>query len=411
MDVRVNKGDSIWKIAKARKPEGVSTAEFVQQILDANDLEDPDKIKPGQVLSVPGDEPPTPRPRPIEIGPGTAETGTVKGAEAEGVIAVQPATAEEMLAIASTKEAIQRKATLESLGLELQSRFGDVNVTQNAGPPLPEAQGERFHPVAAQEQELSVGQEVLGAAGIAPSKDQSRLPEEVMLDLDVLGLTPRRPERPIPPRNPDYATLPQPRPAYVAQAAKLPSAPDRGSFTVGDPGGLIEEGNIDLGARKRVENGDGTFSTVVSKSFEMDGLEILVPTLDPDGNSMTDDQAVQRYMETGEHLGKFDTPDAATAYAVRLSERQNPMIPRDPDHYIDLGSERWRDVFVRAPAEAAAANRKRSFDAEVAKPRPARPKPVTTKRDTPQIDWMMDRVKAATQGPTFQPTRSSNATK
>lgn len=277
-------------------------------------------------------------------------------------------TEQEVRDLIANGEQRQQQGQLSSLVSELKRRFGNVSV----GP---------F------------------------DKDQSRLPQEdVVLDLDILGLTPMRPPREQPPRNPDYAALPVPRSQYVSQAAKLPSALDRGSFTVGDPGGLVEEGNIDLGARKQVDNDDGTFSTVVSKSFEMDGFEVLVPTLDPDGNPLSDQQAVDRFMETGEHLGKFDTPESATAYARRLSEAQNPNIPRDPDHYIDLGSERWRDVFIRAPQVPRPT---RSLKVERS---PTRPKP--RPKSTPeQRTRMLNGVRSGAQGPTFQPTRTPNASK
>jgi len=37
---------------------------------------------------------------------------------------------------------------------------------------------------------------------------------------------------------------------------------------------------------------------------------------------MSDEDAFKRYRETGEHLGIFDTPDNATAYAKSLHEDQ-----------------------------------------------------------------------------------------
>lgn len=406
MDLRVKKGDSIWKIAKAQKPEGVSTAEFVQQILDANNLDDPDKLKIGQILVVPGNDVPIPSLRADAIGriadrdalrqeafndPSRAEVDREKEVIDEAYSDPSrrgdliPQTEDEVLTIINNGETRRRKDQLASLAAELKARYGNVSGVAINGPPLPpngEVRQARANP-----------------------------PEEVMLDLDVLGLTSRRVPREVPIVSPEYASLPVPRSQYVSQAAQLPSVPDRGAYTVGDPGGLIEEGNIDLGARKRVDNGDGTFSTVVSKSFEEDGVEILVPTLDPDGNSLTDDQAVQRYHDTGEHLGKFDTPESATAYAIRLSERQNAMVPRDPDNYIDLGSERWRDVFVRAPAEAAAANRKRSFDRENPKAAPAKPRP-TAYRQTPNVSpEVIEQFKTKFAVPVFQPTKARNGAK
>lgn len=88
------------------------------------------------------------------------------------------------------------------------------------------------------------------------------------------------------------------------------------------PQGELEPGNIDLNKRPIVRNQDGSVSTIKSMSFEEDGRQILVPTLAPDGKEMTKDEAIKRYHDTGEHLGVFQRPEQATAWARRLSERQ-----------------------------------------------------------------------------------------
>ena len=96
-------------------------------------------------------------------------------------------------------------------------------------------------------------------------------------------------------------------------------------------GGPLEPGNIDLNNRPIHHNPDGSISTVRSMSFqdEKGGPEILVPTIADDGTSLTDDQAIALYRRTGKHLGKFRTPDEATAYAQRLHEDQARMyLPR-----------------------------------------------------------------------------------
>jgi GH24 family phage-related lysozyme (muramidase) len=81
--------------------------------------------------------------------------------------------------------------------------------------------------------------------------------------------------------------------------------------------GLVERGNIDLTTRPRVPNGDDT-STVLSMSFEEDGKEILIPMVSDDGRILTEDEAIKQYRKTGKHLGKFKTPEDATAYAEEL---------------------------------------------------------------------------------------------
>lgn len=97
-------------------------------------------------------------------------------------------------------------------------------------------------------------------------------------------------------------------------------------FAVGAPLpsalGLLVPGNIDVHHRPVVHNKDGTISTVRSMSIGTDQGEVLIPTVGEDGRIMTDEEAIQQYYKTGRHLGIFDTPDAATAYAKSLHNQQ-----------------------------------------------------------------------------------------
>ena len=80
-------------------------------------------------------------------------------------------------------------------------------------------------------------------------------------------------------------------------------------------------GNIDLNHRIVVFNGDGTFSTERSFSVNIDGKEVLLPTV-INGIIQDEDYAIDYYYQTGQYLGKFDTVAEADDYAERLHERQ-----------------------------------------------------------------------------------------
>ncbi len=58
-------------------------------------------------------------------------------------------------------------------------------------------------------------------------------------------------------------------------------------------------------------------------SFNDDKKEVLIPTVAADGSGiLSNDQAIEQYRKTGQFLGKFDTPEHATAYAQQLHQDQ-----------------------------------------------------------------------------------------
>lgn len=81
-------------------------------------------------------------------------------------------------------------------------------------------------------------------------------------------------------------------------------------------------GNINLNNRKVLHNEDGTISTERSFSFwdEKEGKEILIPQV-VDGILLSFDEAIEHYYKTGEHFGKFDTPEEADQYSTELHNR------------------------------------------------------------------------------------------
>ena len=89
--------------------------------------------------------------------------------------------------------------------------------------------------------------------------------------------------------------------------------------------GLLVPGNIDLTKRPVVQNSDGSISTVRSMGFNDGQHEVLIPTVHPGGYIMSDDEAIDHYFKTGQHLGKFATPEASNTYAEQLHNDQADM--------------------------------------------------------------------------------------
>lgn len=116
-------------------------------------------------------------------------------------------------------------------------------------------------------------------------------------------------------------------PSHTSTRPKVPAALRR---TASASDGQLAPGNIDLNRRPVVKNADGTISTVRSMSIEIDGREVLIPTVSDDGRVLSDDDAIAEFQRTGRHLGVFDSPESATAYAEKLHEQQAQHYAKTP---------------------------------------------------------------------------------
>ena len=101
-------------------------------------------------------------------------------------------------------------------------------------------------------------------------------------------------------------------------------------WTVGNIG-QYGAGNIDLYDRPQYRNANGSISTVDSTSYNIDGQEVLLPTVwNRNGtpyHSSNDEEILQRYRDTGEYLGKFSTVEEANDYAEKLHLEQQERYP------------------------------------------------------------------------------------
>lgn len=87
--------------------------------------------------------------------------------------------------------------------------------------------------------------------------------------------------------------------------------------------GMFNAGTVDLATRPMVPNPDGSISTVRSMGANIDGREVLMPTVHPNGYVMDNQAAIAHYLATGQHLGIFDTPQNLEAYSKQLSADQS----------------------------------------------------------------------------------------
>lgn len=98
-------------------------------------------------------------------------------------------------------------------------------------------------------------------------------------------------------------------------------------------------GNIDLYNRPQYRNADGSISTVDSTSFNIQGKEVLLPSVwVKDGKayrSSDGDEILQHFYDTGEFLGVFDTVDAANSYAEKLHDAQDYYYTTQREKALD----------------------------------------------------------------------------
>ena len=89
----------------------------------------------------------------------------------------------------------------------------------------------------------------------------------------------------------------------------------------------IEMGNINLYNRPQVKNEDGSVSTVKSISIGIGdetspNKTALIPLVHPDGYMMDNDEAINWFKKSKQHLGIFESQEVADKYAENLHKQQ-----------------------------------------------------------------------------------------
>lgn len=140
---------------------------------------------------------------------------------------------------------------------------------------------------------------------------------------------------------PTSATPPVPRTPRFRDPRQEGPSPPVGPLArmYGSP---VTPGNIDVMHRPHAMNPNGDISTVRSLGVNIDGHEVLIPTVSEDARIMSDDEAIRQYEHTGRHLGMFDSPESSTAYAQRLHNQQQALGDAREQHAGDMGPEARR---------------------------------------------------------------------
>lgn len=122
--------------------------------------------------------------------------------------------------------------------------------------------------------------------------------------------------------------------------------------------GKYGAGNINLNKQPLTTSKDGSRSTIDSVRYfdERDKKHVLLPMdiyVDGEWKRVSGDEAWKHYLDTGEHLGKFDTEDEAGQYAMQLYVDHKDYYKSVQKHDDAYWNGRYQEELERAKKEGA----------------------------------------------------------
>ncbi len=81
--------------------------------------------------------------------------------------------------------------------------------------------------------------------------------------------------------------------------------------------GMISPGNIDIANRPKLQNEDGSYSTMSTITIGVDGKTALIPTV-IDGIRYSNKEAIDYFKKTNESFGIFDSEQSANKYDEQM---------------------------------------------------------------------------------------------
>lgn len=80
----------------------------------------------------------------------------------------------------------------------------------------------------------------------------------------------------------------------------------------------VTPGNLDLSQLPAIKNPDGSMARRTMVVPGKNGQSMIIPLVGPQGQLLSQQDAIKFYMGQGKHLGVFKTPEAADAYNQTL---------------------------------------------------------------------------------------------